>query len=219
MLPSARRRESVEKPLVLPFLFTNGRILCYNWNAIPTIAPQNLFSQQCRSHFFGKEGVIMMYRKSQPRMQLSNADLRLQRRVLLITCAVLLTAAVVLTVLYIPSSAYRNRVQVQSRQRLYSTCSSAIDEVNRLGSIVTSSASSRIGRVRQYIYYMEQLNDINISLEGKGASLVPDDVFPTLYSDLETLEELILQSTSPTLDARSQLLTHLQTLQAYLNMQ
>ena len=86
----------------------------------------------------------MMYRNSRPRMQLSNADLRLQRRVLLIACAVLLTAAVVLGALYVPSKSYHNQVQVQIRQRMYSTCSSAIDEVNRLGSIVTSSASSRI---------------------------------------------------------------------------
>ena len=161
----------------------------------------------------------MMYRNSRPRMQLSNADLRLQRRVLLIACAVFLTAAVVLGALYVPSRSYHNQVQVQIRQRMYSTCSSAIDEVNRLGSIVTSSASSRIGRVRQYIYYMEQLNAITVSLDGKGASLVPDDVFPTLYSDLETLEELILQSTSPTLDARSTLLSHLQTLQTHLGQQ
>ena len=161
----------------------------------------------------------MMYRNSRPRVQVNTADLRLQRRVLLIACAVLLTAAVVLGVLYFPGRAYHNQVQVQIHQRMYSTCSSAVDEVNRLGSIVTSSASSRIGRVRQYIYYMEQLNAIIVSLDGKGASLVPDDVFPTLYSDLETLEELILQSTSPTLDARSTLLTHLKTLQAYLEQQ
>ena len=162
---------------------------------------------------------MMMYRNTRPRMKVNNADLRLQRRVLLITCAVLLIAAVVLGVLYFPGRGYRRQVQVQIRQRLYSTCSSAIDEVNRLGSIVTSSAASRIGRVRQYIYYMEQLNSIAVSLDGKGASLVPDDVFPTLYTDLQTLEELILQSTSPTLDARSTLLTHLQTLQAYLDRQ
>ncbi len=160
-----------------------------------------------------------MYRKTRPRIQVTTADLRLQRRVLLITCAVLLAAAVIFGALYFPGRAYRSQVQVQVRQRLYSTCTSAIDEVNRLGSIVTSSAASRIGRVRQYIYYMEQLNSIIVSLDGKGASLAPDDVFPTLYADLETLEELILQSTTPTLDARSTLLSHLQTLQAYLNRQ
>ena len=161
----------------------------------------------------------MMYRNLRPSMQASNADLRLQRRVLLIACAVLLTAAVVFGALYFPGRGYRHQVQLQVRQRLYSACTSAIDEVNRLGSIVTSSAASRIGRVRQYIYYMEQLNSIMVSLDGKGASLAPDDVFPTLYADLQTLEELILQSTSPTLDARSTLLSHLQTLQAYLEQQ
>ena len=160
---------------------------------------------------------MMMYRNSRPRIQLTNADLRLQRRVLLITCAVLLTAAIVFGVLYFPGRGDHGQVQVQLRQRVYGACTSAIDEVNRLGSIVTSSAASRIGRVRQYIFYMEQLNSITVALDGKGASMVPDDVFPTLYSDLETLEELILQSTSPTLDARTTLLNHLQTLQAYLN--
>ena len=99
----------------------------------------------------------MMYRNARPHIQLTNADLRLQRRVLLITCAVLLIAAIVFAVLYFPAGGYHSQVRVQVQQRLYSTCTSAIDEVNRLGSIVTSSASSRIGRVRQYIYYMEQL--------------------------------------------------------------
>ena len=44
---------------------------------------------------------------------------------------------------------------------------------------------------------VEQLNALTISLDGNGASLVPDDTFPTLYGDLEKLEELILQSTVP----------------------
>ncbi len=160
----------------------------------------------------------MMYRKPQPRIPATNADLRLQRRVLLIACAALLIAAAVFGTLYFTGKGYRDLVQVQIRQRMYSASASAVEEVNRMGSIVTSSASSRIGRVRQYIYYMEQLNGMMLSLEGNGASLVPDDAFPTLYADLENLEELILQSTSPTLDARALLLTHLQTLQAYLNL-
>ena len=152
-------------------------------------------------------------------MPVTNADLRLHRRVLLIACAVLLIAAVIFGTLYFTGRGYHDQVNVQIRQRMYSACTAAVEEVNRLGSIVTTSASSRIGRVRQYIYYMEQLNVMTVSLDGKGASLVPDDAFPTLYSDLESLEELILQSTSPTLDARALLLTHLQALQAYLNIQ
>ena len=161
----------------------------------------------------------MLYRKPLARIQLTNADLRMQRRVLLIACAVTLAAAVIFGALYFSVRAYRPQVQTQIHQRMYSACTSAIDEVNWLGSIVTSSASSRIGRVRQYIYYMEQLNAMTVSLDGNDASRVPDDAFPTLYSDLETLEEMLLQSTTPTLDARSLLLTHLQAMQAYLNLQ
>ena len=162
---------------------------------------------------------MLMYRKPFSHYQATNEELRRHRQALLIACAVLLAAAVSFGTLYYTDRGYRPQVQTQIRQRMYSACIAAIDEVNRLGSIVTSSASSRIGRVRQYIYYMEQLNAITVSLDGKGASLTPDDVFPTLYSDLEALEEMILQSTSPTLDARSQLLNHLQTLRDYLGQQ
>ncbi len=161
----------------------------------------------------------MMYRKTQSRFQTSNTDLRLQRRVLLGACAVLLIAAVVFGVLYFSGTGYRSQTRMQLRQRMYGASVSSIDEVSRLGSIVTTSASSRIGRVRQYIYYMEQLNALSIALEGNGGQLVPDDTFPTLYSDLETLEGLILQSTSPTLDARTLLLNHLETLRDYLGQQ
>ncbi len=159
----------------------------------------------------------MMFRNFQQRVQITNENLRLQRRALAAACAVLLIASITFGALYFTGSTYRHQVNMQIRQRMYSASAAAVDEVNRMGSIITTSASSRMGRVRQYIYYMEQLNAMTISLEGNGARLVPDDAFPTLYSDLETLEGLILQSTTPTLDARAVLLTHLQALQAYLN--
>ena len=160
----------------------------------------------------------MMYHKSQPHMQASNADLRLQRRVLLVACIVLAAVAVFLGVTAARNAAYQNQVQMQFSQRMYSASTAAIDEVNRLGSIVTSNANARLGRVRQYIYYMEQLNAMSISLSGgEGGRLVPDDAFTALYSDLESFEALLQQSTTSTLDARSLLLTHLQALQTYLN--
>jgi len=160
----------------------------------------------------------MMYRKTQPRGQSSNTDLLLQRRVLLAACAVLLAAVVILGILVIRSGSYQDRVKVQISQRMYSASTAAIDEVNRLGSIVTSNASARLGRVRQYIYYMEQLNAMSISLAGgERGRLVPGDAFTALYSDLESFEALLQQSTTTTLDTRSLLLTHLQALQIYLN--
>ncbi|MDO5326825.1 MAG: hypothetical protein Q4G00_08890 [Clostridia bacterium] len=157
----------------------------------------------------------MMYRKSSPRIQLSNADLRLQRRVLLAACVVLLAAVVALGIFTVRGASYQDRVKTQFSQRMYSASASAVDEVNKLGSIVTSNASARLARVRQYIYYMEQLNAMSTSLTGN--QLAPNDAFTALYGDLESFESLLQQSTTPTLDARSLLLTHLQALQTYLN--
>ena len=156
----------------------------------------------------------MMYRKSTPRYQPGNTDLRLQRRVLLAVCAVLLVAVIVLGIMAVRGSTYQGRVKMQFDQRMYSASAAAVDEVNKLGSIVTSNASARLARVRQYIYYMEQLNALSISLTGE--QLAPVDAFTALYGDLESFEGLLQQSTTTTLDTRSLLLTHLQALQTYL---
>ena len=109
---------------------------------------------------------------------------------------------------------YQDRVQSQISQRMYSASASAIEEIGRLGSIVTSNASARLARVRQYVYYMEQLNRLSISLAGGEAGrLISADRFTTLYADLETMENLIQLSTTSTLDARTLLQNHLMELQ------
>lgn len=157
----------------------------------------------------------MMYHKTQPHYQASNSDLRLQRRVLLIVCLVLLALSVVLGGWALRAKDYPNQVQMQINQRMYSASVSAIDEVNRLGSIVTSNVNARLGRVRQYVYYMEQMNAMSISLAGgEGGRIAPDDAFTALYADLDRFETTLQESTTNTLDVRSMLLTHLQALQA-----
>ncbi len=158
-----------------------------------------------------------MYRKVTPRFQVTNENLKTQRRALLAVCAALLILSAVLGFFVIRGAGYEGRVQGQISQRMYSASAAAIDEVDRLGSIVTSNASARLARVRQHIYYMEQLNDLSISLTGNR--LAPDDAFTVLNSDLETFEELLQQSTTTPLNARSLLITHLQALQTVLNQQ
>ena len=158
-----------------------------------------------------------MYRKTTPRFQVTNENLKTQRRVLLTVCAVLLILSAVLGFFTIRSMGYEGKVHGQIGQRMYSACASAIDEVDRLGSIVTSNASARLARVRQYVYYMDQLNSLSISLAGgEGGRLVSADRFTTLYTDLETVENLIQLSTTSTLDARTLLQKHLTELQSVL---
>ena len=155
-----------------------------------------------------------MYRKTTPRFEVTNENLKTQRGVLLITCAVLLILLAVLGFFTVRNMGYQDRVQSQISQRMYSASASAVEEVGRLGSIVTSNASARLARVRQYVFYMDQLNSLSISLAGGEAGrLVSADRFTTLYADLETMENLIQLSTTSTLDARTLLQNHLMELQ------
>ena len=155
-----------------------------------------------------------MYRKVTPRFQITNEALKTQRRVLLVTCAILLIVIAVLSFFTVRNMNYQGKVQSQISQRLYSASASAIEEVSKLGSIVTSNASAQLARVRQYVYYMDQLNSFSISLAGgEMGRLVKADYFTTLYADLETMDNLLQLSTTSTLDARTMLQTHLTELQ------
>ncbi len=158
-----------------------------------------------------------MYRKVTPRFQVTNENLRTQRNALLIVCAVLLAAAAVFSFIAFRGMNDRSRIQTQLSQRMYSASASAIEEAGRLGSIVTSNASAQLARVRQYVFYMDQLNSLSISLAGGDSGrLVSSDRFTTVYADLDSLETLIQLSTTSTLDARTLLQNHLTELQAAL---
>ncbi len=159
----------------------------------------------------------MMYKSKRPSFQFSSDSLKTQRKVLLAVCAVLLAAAIVLGVFALRGLSYRNQIKEQFSQRMYSASNSAIAEVNSLGSIITSNAPARLARVRQYIYYMDQLNAMSVSLAGESGRLVDDAAFTALYSDLESFEEVLRQSTTSTIDIRTTLLTHLNALQTYLD--
>ena len=145
---------------------------------------------------------------------MNSGDLRLQRRVLLALCALLLIAAVVLGITALRNNAYRGRTETQLGQRMASAAASAVDEVNRMSGVVTSSTSARLARVRQYVYLMEQLNALSMALSGgESGRLAPDAAFVALYSDLDTFEAQTQTSTSSTLDTRTLLLAHLTELQ------
>ena len=145
---------------------------------------------------------------------MTNENLKTQRSALLVVCAVLLILSLVLGFFALRNMDYQGKVQSQIRQRMYSASASALDEIGKLGSIVTSNASARLARVRQYVYYIEQLNGFSISLAGgEGGRLVSADYFTTLYADLDTIESLIQLSTTSTLDARTLLQNHLTELQ------
>jgi len=162
----------------------------------------------------------MMYRKTTPRFQVSIADLKMHRKILFLICVVLLILSIGLGVLLVQNMGYQRKVAMQFEQRMYSASAAAIDEVSRLNSIVTSNYSARLARVRQYVYYMDQLNTMSISLAGgESGRLVRADFFTTLNEDLDTMDDLLALSTTSTLDARTKLQNHLEELQASLRRQ
>ena len=156
----------------------------------------------------------MMYRDSSYKFHTGSGSLLLQRRVLALLCAVLLIGTVAATVVAIRSNAYRRQSEIQLKQRMISAAASAIDEVNRMDSIVTSNTPLRLARVRQYVYLMEQINSLSMSLNGGEAGrLAETDAFTALYTDLDNLDSIIQAAKSPTQDGRTALLAHLVMLQ------
>ena len=163
----------------------------------------------------------MMYRDSSfGRWHAGSGSWRLQRRVLAVVCAVLAVAVAVLAVSAVRSSAYKNQSEAQLQQRMISAAAAAIDEVNRMDSIVTSNTPARLARVRQYVYHMEQLNALSMALNGGEAGRrAPADAFPALYADLDSLDATIQAAKSSTQDGRTPLLAHLVLLQNHLTGQ
>lgn len=138
------------------------------------------------------------------------------QKVLLGVCAALLIIAVALGAVVAHTAVFRHNTDKQLSQRMINCVSDAIAEVNRMSGVVSSGTATRLGVVRQYVYTMDQLNQISISLHGNSGRLAPQEAFTALYSDIENFERLTQTATSSTLDARTLLLTHLNNLQMLL---
>jgi hypothetical protein len=88
--------------------------------------------------------------------------------------------------------------------------------VSRLTGGVQSNTSSKLALVRQYIFNIDQMNNIAIEVFGEGGRIVPAEAISALYHDLDLYETTIQTATSSTLDIRTTTLTHLTALQTIL---
>lgn len=149
---------------------------------------------------------------------MNDRDLRLRVRVLTVICVLLLLSTAVLAMVMVRNNAYRAQAQQQFSQRMINSISSAVDEVNRMSGVAASDTSARLSRVRQYIYHMDQLNDLSMKLAGgENGRLVSAAAFTTIYQDLDNFESVLQGSKSSTLDIRTQLLADLTALQTMLS--
>ena len=158
----------------------------------------------------------MMTRYTQGMQRVPDVVTGKRLKVLAVLCAALLVVSAVLSGMVVREMVFRRNTDKQLTQRMMNYTSDAIAEVNRMSGVVASGTSTRLGMVRAYVYAMDQLNQISISLHGQSGRLAPQEAFDALYADIENFETLTQTATSSTLDARTLLLTHLNNLQLYL---
>ncbi|MBQ8080733.1 MAG: hypothetical protein IJ240_02410 [Clostridia bacterium] len=137
-------------------------------------------------------------------------------RVLSILSIVFLATTILFGVLYWQASAANNKTREQLRQSMTNNAANALNATNRLDSVTISNTSQRLGLIRQYIYAMEQINKMSISLYGEGGRFVPDDAFTALYADLENYDTIALGAKSSTVEVRELLISHLNLVQGYI---
>ncbi|MBR6705518.1 MAG: hypothetical protein IKI84_02410 [Clostridia bacterium] len=137
------------------------------------------------------------------------------RRLLLAAVAVLSVAVLVLVIVLIRTGTPGVNVHSEIMARINSDLSSAITVLNRMDRSTTSKTMSDIGRIRQYVYAIEEMNKLSIALDNNR--LISDDVFIALYGDIDSFEVLLSGAKSSTLDAQTLLLTHLTNLQTLLS--
>lgn len=165
---------------------------------------------------FIEREVKWMYRYSQGMNAQDVSFTRKTKRILLALLAFFVVATLTLSVVVVHTTVYERNAEKQISQRMMNCVSSAIEQVNKMSSVVNSGTSTRLGVVRQYVYTMEQLNDMSIALNGNSGRLAPEEAFTALYSDIEAFETLTQTATTSTLEARTLLLTHLSNLQLLL---
>ncbi len=156
------------------------------------------------------------YRYS-PQVRSTLQNNRLQKRVMLALIALMTVAIIILGIYGGNAIRFREQARAQYTQRMINATSAAIDQVNRITNSVQSNTAARLGQVRQYVYHMDQMNQMSLSLYGEtDGRLAPEEAFTALYADLDTFDTLLQTSTSSILETRTLLLTHLLALQSIL---
>ena len=133
----------------------------------------------------------MMYHNNM-KMNMNAAEAKAKMRLLIIVAVVLAVGCAVLGVLMMKNSAYKTQAGQEFSRRMNGAVSSAVDEVNRMSGAAASDSMSRLARVRQYVYFMEQLNDLSMDLAGgENGRLVytnDNDGQSIVFTDAKTKE-------------------------------
>lgn len=141
---------------------------------------------------------------------------RTRQNILVATIAVLMVAVIVLSIMYARTIRYQNAMELQFQRRVNSALIDALEQANRLTGSVQANSASRLALIRQYVYSIDQYNQMSIVVKGESGRLVPQEAITTLYNDLDAYDKLVQTATSSTLEIRTDLTLHLTALQQSL---
>ena len=141
---------------------------------------------------------------------------RTRQNILVATIAVLMVAVIVLSIVYARTIRYQNAMEQQFQRRVNSALIDALEQANRLTGSVQANSASRLALIRQYVYSVDQYNQMSIMVKGESGRLVPQEAITTLYNDLDAYDKLVQTATSSTLEIRTDLTLHLTALQQSL---
>lgn len=141
---------------------------------------------------------------------------RTRQNILVATIAVLMVAVIVLSIVYARTIRYQNAMELQFQRRVNSALIDALEQANRLTGSVQANSASRLALIRQYVYSIDQYNQMSIMVKGESGRLVPQEAITTLYNDLDAYDKLVQTATSSTLEIRTDLTLHLTALQQSL---
>lgn len=159
-----------------------------------------------------QRSVPLMYRYSQhvrDGMGLS----RTRQRVLSILCVIFLASSVVLGVVAYRAGGYRSEHRVLQEKRMLQEANQALSQYNSLSRTGGSSSSSVLGKIRQHVYALKALEEMNDTLNGVDSRRVDETIFSRIFSILDAFE-VKLQTGQSSTEQQASLLEHLNYLVA-----
>lgn len=101
--------------------------------------------------------------------------------------------------------------EAQRNSELRGEVQGALSSVNSLSRLGSSTTSSMLGRVRQYVHGVEVINDLNVGMYGEIGRLYPQSMFENIYSIIEEYEAKLSsgQKVSDSLTALSEAVNEL----------
>ena len=156
-----------------------------------------------------------MYRYShQVRMRMGRH--RLRNAIMLALLIISLLTCILLSGMYGSAAHYRRTSREQIESTILSDLTNARTLAERLTSSVQSNTSITLSQIRQYIYSIDQMNNLSLKLDGESGRIVPNDAISALYQDIEAYFAILQTNTSSILETRTLLVNHLNALQVVL---